>query len=144
MKSHTILLVILLLAFSAPAFAAEEEADTVVTVYYFHGDRRCSTCRKIEKYTEQAVTENFPDAVESGRLRYRAVNTDREENEHYRKDYNLYTKSVILSLTRGGEEVQYKNLNRVWEYIRNREKFFEYITGETEAFLAADAGKSEE
>ncbi len=128
--------VLIIILSSACAFAEEAERDSMVTVYYFHGDRRCQSCIKIEKYTEEAVKNFFTERLESGDLAYRVINTDREENRHYIDDYKLYTKSVILSLTREGKEVSYKNLTKVWQYLRDREKFGNYIREETEEFLA--------
>ena len=138
-----VLATLMLMPALASAYPAEEKPDSMVTVYYFHGDRRCQSCIKIEKYTEEAVKNFFTDRMESGELVYRVINTDKEENKHYIDDYQLYTKSVILSLTRDGKEVRHKNLDKVWQYIRNREKFHQYIKQETEAFLAGPEKEEE-
>lgn len=135
-RKLTAVAVLLMILSSACAFAEEAESDSMVTVYYFHGDRRCQSCIKIEKYTEEAVKNFFTERMESGELVYSVINTDKEENKHYIDDYQLYTKSVILSLTRDGKEVRHKNLTKVWQYLRDREKFIDYIREETEEFLA--------
>jgi len=145
MKFRVLFFALLLLSSSLSAAVTEDTTEVKKTapakedrveVYYFHGSRRCASCIKIEKYTEEAVMNHFPGLLESGELVYRAVNTDKEKNEHFIEDYQLYTKSVILSLVKGGEEVKYKNLSKVWQYLRDRERFDEYIREETEQFLA--------
>ncbi|MBD3178411.1 MAG: hypothetical protein GF417_01820 [Candidatus Latescibacteria bacterium] len=140
-----ILAAFMLMPALASAYPAEEKPDSVVTVYYFHGGRRCQSCIKIEKYTEEAVNNYFQEQLESGDLVYRVINTDKKENRHYIDDYQLYTKSVILSLARDGKEVRHKNLNKVWQYLRDRDKFIDYFREETEEFLAGlekEKGKS--
>lgn len=33
------------------------------TVYYFHGNTRCVTCKTIEKFTKEAVDQGFSEQV---------------------------------------------------------------------------------
>ena len=47
----------------------------------------------------------------------------------------LYTKSVVLSLVKDGQEVKFKNLEQVWQLLRNKDKFYQYIKNETQGFL---------
>lgn len=44
--------------------AGDEEAASIapkdgVVAYDFHGNKRCSTCRKLEAYSEEAITGGF-------------------------------------------------------------------------------------
>jgi len=106
-----------------------------VVVYYFHGNFRCYTCHTMEQYSREAIVANFKDALSSGKLQFKAVNTDERGNEHYVNDYQLYTKSLILSLVKDGKEVKFKNLPGIWEYVRNKQKFFDYVSEEVNDFL---------
>ena len=45
-------------------------------VYYFHGDARCSSCIKLEKYTEEAVKGHFQTEIESGKITFQVVNVE--------------------------------------------------------------------
>ncbi|MBL7072654.1 MAG: hypothetical protein ISS33_02590 [Candidatus Omnitrophica bacterium] len=121
-----------LCVFSSGSFA---QSTTKVIVYYFHTTFRCSSCHKIEQYTEGALREYFEKEIESGDLAYREINVEDKENQHFVKDYQIYTKSVVLSLSEGGKEIKFKNLEKVWQYLGNRDKFYEYIKGETQSFL---------
>ena len=40
--------------------------DRTLIVYYFHGNKRCNTCRTIEAYTEEAIRTGFPNELRSG------------------------------------------------------------------------------
>lgn len=125
---------------AADAGSAVAAADNRVIVYYFHGNKRCNTCRAIEEYTEAAITMGFPDQVRSGKLEYMAVNVDEPGNEHFVTDYQLSTRTVVLvDIAEDGKETWTK-LERVWQLVRDREAFESYITENTETFLARHHG----
>jgi len=115
--------------------AAVEETQHRVIVYYFHGDKRCRTCLSIEAYTREAIEEGFPRQLELGELELHVVNVDEPEHGHFIEDYKLTTRSVVLSDYRSGAEERWKNLNLVWEYVRDKEAFIDYIRSETEDYL---------
>jgi len=106
-----------------------------VIAYYFHGTFRCPTCYNMEKYSKEAIETNFKDALSSGKLEFKAVNVEEKGNEHYANDYKLYTKSLILSLVKDGKEIKSKNLEKIWEYAHNKQKFIEYVTEELNGFM---------
>ena len=110
-------------------------SDSGVVAYYFHGNYRCASCRAIESYTKEALELYFSDELASGKLEFRAVNVEEKGNEHFVQDYKLYTKSVVLSRVVDGKEVDYKNLEGVWQLLNNRQRFFDYVRKETEVFL---------
>lgn len=136
-----LILTLVLAGVAVPTLAAEagetssdEPADGVVA-YYFHGDVRCNTCRKLEAYTEEAVRTAFEEALDEGRLSWRVVNIDREENAHFLEDFQLTNKTVVVAEYRAGEIVRYEKLDRVWRLVRNKDKFLRYIQSELSEFL---------
>jgi len=129
-------LVIAIMSLSSFAFAAEQDNQALkVIVYYFHGSFRCVTCHNMEKYSQEAVETNFKDEIASGKLEFKVVNVEDKGNEHFTDDYQLYTKSLILSSLRDGKEVKSKNLTKIWEYARDKQKFMIYVTEEIKAFF---------
>jgi len=116
-----------------------EESRTVV-VYYFHGNRRCNTCRTIEAYTEEAVQSGFPDELGSGSIEWRAVNVDQPENSHFIDDFALSTRTVVLVDMRNGEQAKWTKLEKVWELVHDRTRFFDYIQGNLVDFLEESHG----
>ncbi len=122
--------------FYSPSVQGREDAKGAhVIAYYLHGTMRCPTCHKLEQYSKEAIETNFKDALQSGKLEYKVVNVDDKINEHYVSDYQLYTKSLILSLVEDGKEVKWKNLDKIWEYVRNKERFIDYIKSGVSDFL---------
>ncbi|MFA5338424.1 MAG: nitrophenyl compound nitroreductase subunit ArsF family protein [Candidatus Omnitrophota bacterium] len=112
---------------SSPAEAGDDAKGAQVIAYYFHGDMRCPTCHKLEQYSKEAIETNFKDALASGKLEYKVVNVEDKGNEHYAGDYQLYTKSLILSLVKDGKEIKWKNMDKIWEYVGNKNRFLDYV-----------------
>ncbi|MDD5108169.1 MAG: nitrophenyl compound nitroreductase subunit ArsF family protein [Candidatus Omnitrophica bacterium] len=113
--------------FSPLAQAVENVNGAHVVVYYFHGQMRCPTCHKLEQYSKEVIETNFKDALASGKLEFKVVNVEDKGNEHYGKDYQLYTKSLILSLVKDGKEVKWTNMDKIWEYVSNKPRFIDYV-----------------
>ena len=121
--------------FSPLAQAAEDAKEAHVVAYYFHGTFRCPTCHKLEQYSKEAIETNFKDALASGKLEFRVVNVEDKGNEHYGNDYQLYTKSLILSLVKDGKQIKWINLDKIWEYVGNKQRFIDYVNSGVADFL---------
>jgi len=130
-KLFLVLLAVAVLSSLGIIFSPTAQAGNVsgghVTAYYFHGQMRCPTCRKLEQYSKEAIETNFQDALASGKLEFKVVNVEDRGNEHYGKDYQLYTKSLILSLVKDGKETKWNNMNKIWEYVGNKQRFMDYV-----------------
>ena len=111
------------------------EQDTQLIVYYFHGDVRCPTCHKLETYAKEALETYFADEFAAKEIIWKAVNTDESQNKHFVQDYELYTKSVVLSMVANGQELRWENLERIWQEVSNKQGYLEYIRHGIEKFL---------
>ena len=129
-----ILIVVAVISASSLTVTADDQPAKVIA-YYFHGSFRCITCTNMEKYSKEAIETNFEDAISSGMLEFKAVNTDESGNEHFVNDYQLYTKSLILSMAKDGKEIKSKNLDKIWNLARNKQKFIDYVSGEVNEFM---------
>src|SRR5512139_2969587 len=93
----------LLLALAVPgvvgatgAAAVAPTAAAGIRVYYFHGTTRCATCKTIEAYAHETVASAFAPDLKAGSLEWRTVNVDESANRHFVRDYQLYTRSVVI------------------------------------------------
>jgi len=111
------------------------QAVDKVIVYYFHTNYRCYSCTTIERYTRECIETNFAKEIKSGHLEFKSVDIELPANKHYIEEYKLFTKSVIVSDMVQGKEQRWKNLQKVWEHLRNETKFKEYVKTETAAYL---------
>ena len=115
-----------LAAYVAMASGRPAKPDRVVA-YYFHGAARCSTCRLIQEYTEEALVTGFRDDLTSGRLEFQQINFQRPESRHFVQDYQLYTSAVVIVRFREGKQVEWKNLTDVWILSESKSAFTSYL-----------------
>lgn len=115
--------------------AAVEPQPHHLVVTYFHTTFRCPTCHNIENYSKAAVYSNFDDELKTGKLVWRVINVDEPENKHFIKDYQLYSKHLIVSEMKDGKEVRWKDLEKVWTLVRNEKKFENYVKTEISDWL---------
>jgi len=113
-----------------------KETSGKFVAYYFHGNFRCNTCRKIEQYSRESVELYFSEQLKAGDLTFKVINTDEPENKHFVEDYQLYTRSLIIAEFKDGKQVKWKNLAKVWDYLNDKEKFYEYVKSEIQNYLA--------
>ena len=137
-------LIVFTLMMTTPAFSGEtgkvqktdvNQPSHYLVVTYFHTTFRCPTCHRIEELSSQAVKANFAYELKTGKVVWQVINVDEPENKHYNKDYQLYTKSLIISEVKDGKEVRWKNLEKIWTLVRNEAKFDEYVKTEIMEWL---------
>ena len=109
------------------------------TAYYFHGDRRCDTCRSIESQAEAAVRSGFADELAAGTLEWQAVNTDLPENAHFSEEFELTHSTVVLVEREGNETTRFSALDRVWELVHDEDGISTYVQDELGAWLRAES-----
>ncbi len=118
-----------------PAATVSTDDSARFVVYYFYTTYRCASCERIEAWSRNVVQSRFADALKSGTLAWRPVNIDEPGNKHFAKDFSLYTKSVVIVEQENGKTVRWKNLDKVWQYLRDQEKFTAYVAEEMKAFM---------
>ena len=115
-----------------PSTQATPKAAPQTVVYYFHGTNRCQTCRTIEAYADEAVKAAFGPELASGQLLWQPLNVDESANEHFTKDYQLYTRSLVV--VDGSNPKRFKNLDKVWQLVGDKPAFMRYVQDEIRAF----------
>lgn len=124
---------------SADANTQSISENTKIIVYYFHGNMRCKSCKTIENYTKEAVKTKYQDEIKKGLVEIRTVNVEKSGNSHFIKDYQLVSRSVVVSKFEMGEEKEWKRLDKVWSLLKNESKFFEYIQTNIESLLKGNS-----
>jgi hypothetical protein len=108
-----------------------------VVAYYFHTTYRCSSCKKIEAYSREAIESGFAKELKDGRVAWCVVNLDDRANRHFIQDYQLFSKSLVLVKMKDGKQAEWKNLIKVWQLLGNREDFLRYVQAELRSYLEA-------
>lgn len=155
MKSVFIIMIVSALLLSAAIVIAEDKAESApkdstevltveskvsqqsdqIVVYYLHMNRRCMTCGKLEAYSKEAVETGFVEQLKDSSIVFRVENFETEGNEHFSKDYQLYSQSLILSRQHDGIETEWKNLNKIWKLVGDKEEFITYVQTEVAEFV---------
>ncbi|MGD9246139.1 MAG: nitrophenyl compound nitroreductase subunit ArsF family protein [Desulfobacterales bacterium] len=139
-RKHVFVIFAVLIFLTGETGAAEKDAKISsegarIIVYYFHGTYRCPSCTKIEKWSYEAIKHSFLKELKEGRLLWKPVNVDKPENRHFVKEYSLFTKSLIITEVKGEKQTKWKNLDKVWQLLRDQEKFSAYVTQEVKNYM---------
>ncbi|MHC4400282.1 MAG: nitrophenyl compound nitroreductase subunit ArsF family protein [Planctomycetota bacterium] len=119
--------------------ADEPPSANTVTVYYFHGNTRCATCRAIESYTHEAIQTGFADSLASGAVRWKALNYEASGNERFVDEYEIVAPTVVLSRTgEDGRQANWTDLSQVWNFVDDKPAFVAYVQDEVGSFLEAE------
>jgi len=96
---------------------------------------RCPSCEKIEALAQKTVEKGFVDELATGKMQWRVINIDEPQNKHFEDDYQLQAQSVVLSEMRGGKQIRWKNLEKVWDLLDDDTSFTSYVQDEIRAYV---------
>ncbi len=113
----------------------QKQEGAKVVVYYFHGNVRCPSCIKLEEYSGEAINNGFQKELSAGAVEFKSINVDEEPNRHFIQEYQLVSRSVVVSKIENGKEVKWKNLDMIWHLVGNHDKYVEYIKNETQNII---------
>jgi hypothetical protein len=136
-------LLLLVVALAGPGASAAASASTAVApqaapqaiVYYFHGSTRCTTCKTIEAFAHETVASAFAPDLKAGSLEWKVVNVDEPASQHFVRDYQLYTRSVVVVDAK--DPKRFKVLDRVWQLVGDKAAFQRYVEQEVRAFRSS-------
>ena len=109
-------------------------ADGVV-VYYFHGNKRCLTCKKMEALADEVIRDRFGERLGDGSVVFRVVDLETDATRHFIADFELVNKAVVMVERRGGEDLAWRRLDAIWEKIADDEAYSDYIAENLAACL---------
>ena len=102
-----------------------------------HASFRCVTCNLVESMGAELVRKEFADAIRAGRLEWKPVNY--QENDDLAKRYNVGGNMIVVVRLRGGKEVASRRLDRVMELANKRAEFMPYVRSGIQAVLEGKA-----
>ena len=108
---------------------------TKVTVYYFHNTVRCPTCMRMEEYSAFALQAGFPHELKSGKIEWRSINMQTPENRHFAEEFRLHMSSLVIVRFKDGKQVEWRNLEKIWDHVGDIEDFVKYVQNNVKALL---------
>lgn len=147
LKLFSLALVCMMLASFSHASAIDtKQADQLNTgctssgskyyvAYYFYGNKRCSTCKKLETYSSEALNSEKIKEASALPIFWKTINVENPENSHFTDDFDLYTQSLVITEYSGDSITRWKNLEEIWILVKNKPDFIEYVIEEVCSFL---------
>jgi hypothetical protein len=89
----------------------------------------------MEKWAKEVVNTEFKTELEKGIIKSQPINYATKENKGLTKKYSLSNKHVILSKTESEEEKSWKELDTIWEKVKDKAEYQAYIENEIKEFL---------
>jgi len=121
-----------------PASLAPGVTVTKLEVFHFHPTRGCATCTAIGEYANDTVSIYFADELASGKVDFRHVNIDLDENKALVEQDGVAGSSLMFGVyTSDGKFYPEENL-KVWYRTDSQRRFMDYLKGVIEERLAGD------
>lgn len=117
---------------------AIQQSEPKIIAWYFHGNRRCRTCKTIEAYIREAIETGFAGEAKSGLVEFKAVNVEQPQNEHFIYDYELLTRSVVIARYEDGQQKTWRKMDEIWPLLSDKDGFISYFQRETARLLEGD------
>ncbi len=114
---------------------AAKPSEATVVAYYFHVTARCATCRAIESYSKEAIERGFAAEIKAGTVEWRPINVQLPENRHFIRDYKLFTRSLVLARMKDGKQLEWRNLEKVWDLAGRKDEFLRYVQTNVKEYL---------
>lgn len=71
--------------------AQQEEVNVIV--YYFHGDRRCTTCKAVGNVSKETIAKNFSN---NSRVIFKDINIDEPENNEIKDKLEMSGSGLFI------------------------------------------------
>lgn len=75
------------------AVQSNSQDAKIVTVYYFHGDRRCTTCKAVGSVSQETVEDVFAD---NSMVVFKDINIEESENNELKDKFELSGSGLFI------------------------------------------------
>ncbi|OGS69217.1 MAG: hypothetical protein A3F91_03585 [Flavobacteria bacterium RIFCSPLOWO2_12_FULL_35_11] len=86
--------------------ADKQATKNVIEVIDFHSTNRCKTCKAIEANTKYTLDTYFANELKSGKITFKIINVDKEENEKLAEKFQASGTSLFLNVVKNGKAKQ--------------------------------------
>jgi hypothetical protein len=86
-----------------------------VDVIYFHVTQRCVTCLCFEEHVNAVIAKYYQDAINSGKLSYRVLNSQSPENKQLALKYGAVGSQLFINTIIKGKD-SINDVQEVWDW----------------------------
>jgi hypothetical protein len=135
MKRFKSVFVLLILIISFVSTLNSRVENARYDVLYFHATMRCEGCLAIEEFTKNSLSALFDKQLKDSSLTFNSIDFMEEKNAHFQDDYKFEVQTLIISKKVDGKEIKWKNLDKIWDFNSDYQKFQKYIEDEITSFI---------
>jgi hypothetical protein len=115
--------------------------DTLFVIH-FHPAVQCSCCINVGSFARKGLEQFFAKAYNDSLIIFKEYDID--EDSLTAKRYNIFGSALGFEKFRGGKK-EFKEIESVWEFCENEEKFLLDFKRETDEFImGSKKGESED
>ena len=127
-------LVVYGIVLSDVASAADAPEDRVVAMY-FHRTERCPTCKKMGRYSEEALKQGFTEEIKKGAVAFYSIDFQDAKNAKLTKGYRIEGPALIVAKIQGNKVAEYKDLEDIWTNVGDKPAFLKYVQKNVAEYL---------
>ena len=109
---------------------------SAVQIILFRGGGYCPVCDDLERLTLEALEGPLSGDVASRILSFRKVSLEEPGNEGAIDRYGLFGTTLVVTLTREGREVRFRNLEEAYKLADRPEAFQDFLLQALAPFLS--------
>lgn len=110
----------------------KKEVTSVVRGYYYHGTRRCTTCKAVEAVTKEILNDYYANELANNTISFKSINLDIDENKAFAKELNVAGQTLLF--VSNTDTVNLTN-QAFMNAVSNPLKLATFITNEIDAML---------
>jgi hypothetical protein len=111
---------------------SKKEVTSVVRGYYFHGTRRCTTCKAVEEVTKEILNDYYANELADNTISFKSINLDEDDNKALTKKLNVSGQTLLF--VSNTDTVNLTN-QAFMNAVSNPLKLATFITDEIDAML---------
>ena len=117
------------------SISKQEVKEKTIEVFDFHTTNRCITCKAIEANTQYTLETYFAQELESGKITFKVINIDDEENYELAKKFKASGTSLFLNIINPENEKQVDLTAFAFTYGKKKNVFSEKLKNKIEKHL---------
>ena len=100
---------------TAVAVQSQSPLPNRIDVIYFHVNQRCPTCLCFEERVNHIIDADFSDVINSGRLTYKVLNAQQEQNAGIARQYGAVASQLFINTVVNGKD-NIKDIQDIWKW----------------------------
>jgi len=117
------------------SISKQEVKEKTIEVFDFHTTNRCITCKAIEANTQYTLETYFAQELESGKITFKVINIDEDENYELAKKFKASGTSLFLNIINSENEKQVALTAFAFTYGKKKDVFSEKLKNKIEKHL---------